>query len=221
MTSPVLTEVLRDGGFIVSEANGFLSRDAGVLYNSTGSEVTMSAGLVVAQLDEGTVTASKASGTGDGTIGTVTLGPDAKVGTYKLTCITTAANGGTFSVVNPSGDRLADLTVGTAYVSTEINLTVADGAADWGAGAIINVVVAVGNGRWVPYTNTGSQNVLGILFGRTVVPATGTAKAAILRRMAEVNAAELAYDASLSGGTLAAAQAAAATLLAQQGIVLR
>lgn len=104
-------------------------------------------GTLLGRATLGDATGTKASGTGDGTIGAVTLGAKAQVGTYVLTCTATASNAGTFSVFAPDGTRLKDLTVAVAYTSPHINLTVADGSADWGAGAIINVVVAAGSGK--------------------------------------------------------------------------
>lgn len=104
-------------------------------------------GTLLGRITLGDASGTKASGTGDGTIGAVTLGAEAQVGTYVLTCIATASNAGTFSVFAPDGTRLKDLTVGAAYSGPHINLTVADGGADWGSGAVINVVVAAGSGK--------------------------------------------------------------------------
>jgi len=66
--------------------------------------------------------------TGTETIAQPTLQAGAIPGVYKLTC--TAVNGGvgTFSVINPKGVRLADLTQAVAYTD-QIGLTVAGGAA--------------------------------------------------------------------------------------------
>lgn len=123
-------------------------------------------GTLLGRITLGAATGTKASGTGDGTIGDVTLGAKAQVGTYVLTCTATAGNGGTFSVFAPDGTRLKDLSVGVAYTSPHINLTVADGAADWGAGAVINVVVAAGSGKLIKSLAAavdGSQTPVAIL----------------------------------------------------------
>lgn len=114
----------------------------------TGS-ASLARGTLLGRKTLGDAAGTKASGTGDGTIGAVTLGAQAQVGTYVLTCTATAGNGGTFSVFAPDGSRLKDLTVAVAYTSPHINLTVADGSADWGSGAVINVVVAAGDGKMV------------------------------------------------------------------------
>lgn len=219
-----ITERRHAGGFMVSEANGLRSREAGVLVNtSTEAAISVEAGTVLAQRKFGTVTAAKASGAGDGavTLAAPAIGPKAQVGTYVLTCITAATNTGTFSVKAPDGTRLADLTVAVGYVSDHIKLTAADGGTDWGAGAIINVVVPAGDGAYVPFTNAADLPAAAILWDGATLPASGTAKCAVVARSAEVNAAEIVYDASLSGGGLTAAKAAAAPQLASLGIILR
>lgn len=216
-----ITERRYDGGFFVT-AEGQRSCDGAVVANATNAEVTHSAGLVMARQDIGAISAAKASGTGNGAVTAPTMGARTQVGTYVLTCINASADGGTFSVMTPSGERLPDVTVGAAYTNPHLaGLTVADGSTDWGAGAVINVVVAAGNGQLVPFTNAAGLPAVGILHGRTTVPATGTAKATLVARDAEVNLAELVWDASLSGGALTAARAAAAVSLAAAGIILR
>lgn len=219
-----ITERRHAGGFMVSEANGLRSREAGVLVNASEElEISLEAGTVLAQRKIGTVTGAKASGVGDGavTLASPSVGPKAQVGTYVLTCTAASTGSGTFSVKAPDGARLADLTVAVPYVSDHIMLTVADGGTDWGAGAIINVAVAAGDGAYVPFTNAADLPAAAILWDGAALPASGTAKCAVVARSAEVNAAELVYDASLSGGGLTAAKVAAATHLASLGIVFR
>lgn len=122
-------------------------RTQGVTILSGAGE--LSRGTLLGKVTLGAAAGAKQSGTGDGTIGAVTLGAEAQVGVYVLTCIAEAADAGTFQVVAPDGTRLADLTVAAAYASTHINLTVADGANDWDIGDIIHVTVAAGSGKYV------------------------------------------------------------------------
>lgn len=100
--------------------------------------------------------AAKVSGTGDGNVAAaaVTLGRLAQAGVYTLTCTAAATNAGTFKVQAPDGRRLPALTVGTAYSGDEINLTVPDGATDWGVGAVISVTVT---GKAVVYDPAASN----------------------------------------------------------------
>jgi hypothetical protein len=93
----------------------------------------------------GTVTPDGGN-TGDGTASAATLGTDAKEGTYTLTCIEAIVNGGRFEVKDPDGNRLADLYVGVAYVSTQINLTISDGATDFIVGDKFTLAVTITDG---------------------------------------------------------------------------
>ncbi|MBF0611503.1 MAG: hypothetical protein G8345_21505 [Magnetococcales bacterium] len=79
---------------------------------------------------------------GNGVIDTITLGVDTIAGHYILTCITTATNGGTFSVTTPAGEQLANLEVGVAYTTTHLNLTLQDGSTDFVLGDTILISVA-------------------------------------------------------------------------------
>jgi hypothetical protein len=97
------------------------------------------------------------TGTGDGTMTGVSLGEAAKLGTYTATCITAAANGGTFKVIDPDGMRLSDATVGAAF-SGPINFTINDGAADFIVGDKFTVPVTSGSGK---YKIVNSVNVDG------------------------------------------------------------
>lgn len=128
MVSPVLNERYYPGAFIISEANGFRSRDTGLVKNPGGTELVLEAGLVMATL------------TADGSL--------------------------------------------------------------------------------VPYDNVGtdgSEVASCILYGGGVIPAGGQKRLAIVARDAEVNGAELRYDASVD----AAGRAAALVDLATRGIIGR
>lgn len=83
------------------------------------------------------------SNTGGGTMTSVAIGNQsvAKPGTYKLTCIGTAGNGGTFKVEDPEEYRLADAVVGTPYVSDHLNFTLNDVGTDFALGDTFTVVV--------------------------------------------------------------------------------
>lgn len=205
------TENPRTGDFLLSEANGTLSRENGIL--SSGN--TLLAGAVVACLLSAVGT--KISGTGDGAIGAVTLGSAAEVGTYVLKVTAAATGAGTFSVQTPSGEYLPDLTVGVAYVTSHINLTVADGAADWAAGAIVNVVVTAGEYTELDPSGTdGSQIAAGLLWDNTDAAAADAA-CVVIRRQAEARADGLVWPTGITDPQKSTATAQ----LAELGIVLR
>jgi hypothetical protein len=84
------------------------------------------------------------TGTGGGDMTGVSLGVQAKVGTYKMTCITAGA-AGIFEVADPDGQTLQQATVGVAYTSPQINFTINDGTPDFAVGDYFTVPVTVGN----------------------------------------------------------------------------
>ena len=201
----------RAGDFLLSEANGSLSRENAIL--ASGNNLL--AGAIVACLLA--ATAAKASGAGDGAISAVTLGSAAEAGTYILTCTATASNAGTFTVQTTSGEYLPNLTAGAAYASSHINLTVADGAADWGAGAVIHVTVAAdGYTELDPTANDGSQIAAGVLWENTNAT-DADAACVVIRRLAEVKADGLTWPAGITEGQ----KSTAIAQLAELGIVLR
>lgn len=206
-----LNETTHAGGFILSEANGHLSRENGVL--NSGQD--LAAGTVLGRLKTGA--GAKISGTGDGTIGAVTLGPDAEVGVYVLTGKSESANAGTFSVRTPSGQQLPDLTVAAAYASTHINLTVADGTNDWDIGDVIHVTVTGGDySILAPAATDGTQHAAGILYAGVDASSADTLACVVVRDM-EANANEIVWPA----GITAAQKTVATNQLNARGIFLR
>lgn len=83
-------------------------------------------------------------GTSDGTMGSVTGRFGAPGETITATCITEAANGGTFRVEGTKSGFLGIASVGVAFDSAVIGFTIADGAEDWDIGDVITVVVTGG-----------------------------------------------------------------------------
>lgn len=206
-----LNETTHAGGYILCEANGTMARDNGKL--NTGQD--LQAGTVLGRLKTGA--GAKISGTGDGAVGAVTLGPAAQVGVYVLTGKAESSNAGTFSVRTPSGDQLPDLTVAVAYVSTHINLTVADGANDWDIGDIIHVTVTGGDYEQLdPAATDGTQSADGILYA--AVDATSVDKlCTVTARDTDCNTSEIVWP----DGITAAQKAVATQQLSNRGIRLR
>jgi len=89
----------------------------------------------------GTITAAPATGAG------------CKVGTYKVTCIEPATNGGKFLVQDPDGITIGVATVAAEF-STHLTFTIADGATDFSSGEGFNIVVAASTvGTATPVAN--------------------------------------------------------------------
>jgi len=213
----VYTEGPYAGEFLVASTNESLSLDVGTL----AAGQNLAAGTVIGIASNGTLkaltrralagTSSKVGGDGDGAVGAATLGADALVGDYILTCTAEAAGAGTFSVVAPDGTVLAPLTVAVAYVSTHINLTIADGTEDWNEGDICKVVVAEASGDLAD-----EQVAAGVLLDN--VDASAAAKKAVyVARLREVNGYGLRWPRLMTTTN----KAEALTALASRFIVVR
>jgi len=100
-------------------------------------------------------TPSTYSGTGNGAMSGHAIGKDAKIGNYIVRCITAATNGGVFAVYTPTGERLTDATVGTAYSTTHIGFTIADGGTDFIVGDTFTVTTIAGSCK---YKKVNSEN---------------------------------------------------------------
>jgi hypothetical protein len=90
MVSPVLQEHWYSGGFLVSEANAYGSRDSMVIANAGTADLQLDAGLVLQDISAGTAVITAGSNTGNGTLGSLTLGGSAQLGTYTATLKTVA-----------------------------------------------------------------------------------------------------------------------------------
>jgi hypothetical protein len=115
---------------------------------------SLTRGTVLGKITKGAITAAaESSNTGNGNCDTLSLGANAKVGSYTVKA--TAAT--TFSVIDPAGVRLADATAGTAYTGA-INFTVTAGATAFVAGDSFTIAIAAGSEY---YKKVNSANVDG------------------------------------------------------------
>jgi hypothetical protein len=136
-----LTEGQHAGEFVLGEREPNSREIITVL-----SGQNLKAGAVVGRVNKGVGRASTPTvvGTGNGTMTQVFAGPEIQKGNYVVTCTAAAANGGTFSVVNPAGKALpsAVLAAGSVtYRSREINFVITDGATDFIVGDSFTIVV--------------------------------------------------------------------------------
>jgi hypothetical protein len=211
-----LTEKLHPSGFIVSEGEGNISRDNGVLISGQN----LLAGTVLGKITHAGATQVYA-GTGNGVMTLDATNPvraGAKVGVYTATAITAAANGGVFRVEDPDGFVLGDVAVAATF-DDDIKFVIADGATDFIVGDKFSITVAAGSDKFsilAPAAQDGSQAGGGILVAAVDASAADVA-CVVLARFAEVNANELTWPAGISAGEKAIA---IAQLLAA-GIVIR
>jgi len=172
---PVLSEANNLGDVLKYEAPNLYSREAVTVLGGAGADRVLAVGTVIGRRTRSTVTVTAGAGnTGDGvaTLATPALGAKAEAGTYTLTCIAAAVNAGTFEVLTPRGYRLPDLTVGQAYAGDHINLTIADGAADFVVGDTFTVAVS-GDDKVValdPTAVDGTQEAYGVIAANVTAP---------------------------------------------------
>ena len=215
------TEFIYLGDVLKCEAPNLYSREAVTVLAGDGEDRMLKVGAVIARRTRSTVTVTAGDGnTGDGeaTLADPPLGALAEAGAYQLSCITAGATG-TFQVLSPKGYRLPDLTVGTAYAGDHLNLTVADGAADFAVGDTFTIEVS-GDGKAVgldPAAVDGTAEAIGIAaFDVTAPDGTDTEVTAILRDAVLADRAIVWPD-----GITEAAKAAAIADLEARGILVR
>lgn len=193
-----VTENQYQAEFLVSEAEGTRSREQVTVL--TGQN--LQAGHVIGKVTKAgttTVTAD-ANNAGDGAMGAIVVGNDAKPGRYVLTVVDPAANAGAFVVEDPDGINIGEGDVGVAFNAGGLQFTLADGGNDFAAGDQIFIDVDAGSGKVVehdPAAADGSEVAAGILLA--AVDATGADAAGVtIERDAEVNLSELVFKAGMT-----------------------
>jgi len=175
------TEQKRPAQFIISESQGQRSRDR----VTVASGQVLDVGAVVGKKTMGSATAAPVAGnTGNGTIGAVTLGPAAKPGVYRASCIEPGTDAGKFIVEDPSGTQIGVATVGVEFAAGGLTFTVSDGATDFVAGDAFTVTVAAGNGEVAeldPAAVDGTQRASGILYAAVDASASSKPGIAVVR----------------------------------------
>jgi hypothetical protein len=108
----------------------------------------------------GFTTAAQAVGGGANagaeTIGTVSVGTQVKLGTYRVNLTSTTA----FNVLDPTGELVGTGTVGSAFTSSQVNLTVTTGsgiATNDGFNVVVEPIAGSGSGLYVLATGTATD----------------------------------------------------------------
>lgn len=141
----------------------------GTAYTSSHINFTVANGGTMTTGDKYTVVVSAGGtpvlvGTGSGTVGSFSLGKDAQNGTYRIQLTTTSATS-PLVVTAPDGSILPNGAVATAYTSSHINFTLANGGT-MTAGDYFNFVVANGTGQaslFDPTATDGTQVPYGVI----------------------------------------------------------
>lgn len=196
------TETPRDLAFLLSEANGMLSREAITVLSGEGK---LKAGTVLGKVLYGAVTTAAKSGgnTGNGTISAVTVigGSGAKTGVYRLRFTSATA----WNLVDPDGFEVGSGANGVANANDLAFTTTAGGTA-FVAGDGFDITVAAGSGKYVasPHALTAGKEggeiacaVLAYEVDATSADAPGVA----ITNDAEVKKPMLVYAASVDDST--------------------
>lgn len=195
------------GTAYVSTHASFLISSAGTMTIGDSYALTVTAGGTPAIV-----------GTGTGLMSAISLGPDAQNGAYRIQLLATSATG-EFEVIAPDGTKLRRGQVATAYTSTHVNFTIANGGT-MTSGDYYNIVVAKGSQKVVAYTPTtydGRHIAAGVLHGAVDASLADAAGAALVRGPAIVREADLGWAATVT----TAQQATALAQLKSAGIVAR
>ena len=201
------------GDVLKYEGPNIFSRDLATL---TAGDLEL--GAVIGRKAPAVTVTPGGGNTGNGVMGTVTLGPAALPGDYVLTCITAQLDAGIFSVVDPKGLPLPDLTVAVPYAGDHINVTLADGSTDFVVGDTFTISVSVSSeiGEFDPAASDGLQFAAGILT-EAVDASTASVETAIIARHAIVSDAALVWKT----GVTAPEKAVAIGQLQTLGILVR
>jgi hypothetical protein len=164
---------------------------------------TLKRGTVLGQQTAQPITAAVTAGnTGNGTIGTLSVGSAPKTGNYALT----ATDATHFAVVDPEGVSLGTAVAGTPFTGTEINFTITAGGTAFVAGDSFTVTVADAVGTYIESVKTagdGSQNPVAILADDADASAGPVNTGGYV--FGEFNLNALIYDTSWTPATLTSA----------------
>jgi hypothetical protein len=201
------TETPRDLAFLLSEANGYLSRENIIIASGSNK---LKAGTVLGKISIGAITTAAKSGgnTGNGTISGPTALAGAKAGIYKLRF--TAAT--TWTLLDPDGFSIGTGVNGTAN-DNDLAFTTTAGGTAFVAGDGFDITVAAGSGKYVasPTAITagkvGAETAVAVL-GYEVDATSADVSVVAVTNDAEVKQPMLVFDASVDDSTKIAAKIA-------------
>lgn len=206
----VLTATGATAAFSVTAPDGTVlpTGNVATAYVSTHLSFLIANGGTMTLGDAYTVTVTAAGtpvlvGTGTGVVSGVSLGPDAKNGVYRVQLLATSTTA-EFEVIAPDGSKLKRGQVATAYTSSHVNFTLANGGT-MTSGDYFNIIVAKGSGKYVavtPITYDGRHRAAAVLWDAVDATAGDVHGAAHVRGPAILEAAQLGW------GTLTTAQKA-------------
>ena len=114
---------------------------------------TLPRGTVLGRQSTFSLIATPGTNTGNGTVGSMSMGSAVEYGKYVLT----ATSPTVFSVVDPEGQPVGNATVGTAFTSTELNFTIAAGGTAFVVGDSFAITSQESAGNFVACVKTASD----------------------------------------------------------------
>lgn len=140
---------------------------------------------------------------------------EAMPGIYKLRCIATATNGGTFRLTAPDGTIVGDFTIsggagGTAAVNSHIKGVITDAATDFSAGEGFDISVGPGvkYGPHDPDAVNGLNVAAAILYAKVDATDNDAPGVATVRGPATIAKGNLTFKTGITDAAKAAALAA-------------
>jgi len=113
----------------------------GITFENGNAETSVKVGTVLGAVRFKDLTVPAVVGSGNGTIGGLSLGAAAKPGDYIIKCTTGGASA-RFSVQNPEGALVGiDIAPGAAFVSPQLEFEITAGATDFSKGDTFTVTV--------------------------------------------------------------------------------
>lgn len=219
-----LTATGATAAFSVTAPDGTVlpTGNVGTAYTSTHLSFLVSSAGTMTTGDAYTVVVTAGGtpvlvGTGTGVVSAFSLGPDAQNGAYRVQLLATSATG-EFEVIAPDGSKLKRGQVATAYASSHVNFTLANGGT-MTSGDYFNIVVAKGSGKYtavVPTTHDG-RHVAAAVLAYATDATDADQDATVFVRDCTVKSACLTWPAAVT----TAQKATATNQLAALGIVLR
>ena len=176
----ILTSNPRIAEFMLSEASGQRSR-ANITVTQSGAMIK--SGTILTKVDTGAGVATANGGnTGNPTFGTIVVGAAALPGTYTV-AFTAATK---FTVEDPNGVTIGLGTTGVAFSHAGMGFTITAGGTPAVVGDSFTIAVAVGTGKYIPYTASAAAGTADAVIYNHLAAATGDIKAVGFVRDCEV-----------------------------------
>jgi hypothetical protein len=166
---------------------------------------TLTAGAVLGRINTSVGTpAYSANNTGNGTIGSISLGAQATGGVYNLNCNTVATSATTakFTLTDPLGNVISTaIATGSQQTTTHLVFTITAGGTAFAIGDVITVPVLAGNYKLAASAaNDGSATPVAILL--TDADASSASVESLILVAGAVNARRLSFGTGHSAGTV-------------------